>query len=66
MTPRGKKFVRAPREEQYGTAAVFESLYGKKQDLLQPKALTAYNQIAITPTSFSKIASRGNSKQCRD
>jgi hypothetical protein len=30
LTPRGKKFVRAPRKEQYGTAAVFENLYGNK------------------------------------
>jgi hypothetical protein len=30
LTPRGKKFVRGPREEQYGTAAVFENFYGKK------------------------------------
>ena len=30
LTSRGKKFVRAPREEQYGTAAVFENLYGNK------------------------------------
>jgi len=30
LTPRGKKFVRAPSEEQYGTAAVFENLYDNK------------------------------------
>ena len=38
LTPRGKKFVRGPREEQYGTAAVFENFYGKKEDLLQANA----------------------------
>jgi hypothetical protein len=38
LTPRGKKFVKAPKEEQYGTAAVFENLYGNKWDLLQLNA----------------------------
>jgi catechol 2,3-dioxygenase-like lactoylglutathione lyase family enzyme len=36
MTARGVKFCRAPREELYGTVAVFEDLYGNKWDLLQP------------------------------
>jgi catechol 2,3-dioxygenase-like lactoylglutathione lyase family enzyme len=35
MTSRGVKFVRAPREEPYGTVAVFEDLYGNQWDLLQ-------------------------------
>jgi len=35
MTSRGVKFVRAPREEFYGTVAVFEDLYGNQWDLLQ-------------------------------
>jgi catechol 2,3-dioxygenase-like lactoylglutathione lyase family enzyme len=35
MTSRGVKFVRAPREESYGTVAVFEDLYGNQWDLLQ-------------------------------
>lgn len=35
MTERGIKFVRDPREEEYGTVAVFEDLYGNKWDLLQ-------------------------------
>jgi len=34
---RGVKFVRDPKEESYGTAAVFEDLYGNKWDLLQLK-----------------------------
>ena len=34
--PRGVKFVREPREEAYGTVAVFEDLYGNRWDLLQP------------------------------
>lgn len=38
MTGRGVKFVREPREEPYGTVAVFEDLYGNKWDLLQLKA----------------------------
>ncbi len=35
MVARGVKFVRDPREEPYGTVAVFEDLYGNKWDLLQ-------------------------------
>lgn len=35
MTARGVKFVRPPREESYGTVAVFEDLYGNHWDLLQ-------------------------------
>ena len=35
MTARGVKFVRPPREESYGTVAVFEDLYGNQWDLLQ-------------------------------
>jgi catechol 2,3-dioxygenase-like lactoylglutathione lyase family enzyme len=35
MTARGVKFVRPPREEPYGTVAVFEDLYGNQWDLLQ-------------------------------
>jgi catechol 2,3-dioxygenase-like lactoylglutathione lyase family enzyme len=37
MTGRGVKFVREPKEEEYGTVAVFEDLYGNKWDLLQLK-----------------------------
>jgi catechol 2,3-dioxygenase-like lactoylglutathione lyase family enzyme len=29
-------FIRPPREEPYGTVAVFEDLYGNKWDLVQP------------------------------
>lgn len=32
---RGVQFVRPPKEEGYGTVAVFEDLYGNKWDLLQ-------------------------------
>lgn len=38
MTERGVKFRKEPREESYGTVAVFEDLYGNKWDLLQLKA----------------------------
>ena len=31
------KFVREPKEEDYGIVAVFEDLYGNLWDLLQPK-----------------------------
>ena len=37
MTARGIHFVRAPKEEAYGTVAVFEDLYGNLWDLLQLK-----------------------------
>ncbi|MDX1516514.1 MAG: VOC family protein [Woeseiaceae bacterium] len=33
---RGIRFVREPKEEAYGTVAVFEDLYGNRWDLLQP------------------------------
>ncbi|HWY08047.1 MAG TPA: VOC family protein [Candidatus Acidoferrales bacterium] len=35
---RGVRFLESPREESYGTVAVFEDLYGNKWDLLQPAA----------------------------
>ncbi len=34
---KGVVFVREPREESYGTVAVFRDLYGNLWDLLQPK-----------------------------
>ena len=37
MKARNVKFREAPREEAYGTVAVFEDLYGNKWDLLQLK-----------------------------
>jgi len=37
LTARGVRFVEAPREEDYGTVAVFEDLYGNRWDLVQPK-----------------------------
>ena len=35
MTARNVRFVREPREEPYGTVAVFEDLYGNLWDLIQ-------------------------------
>jgi catechol 2,3-dioxygenase-like lactoylglutathione lyase family enzyme len=37
MRERNLRFLEAPREEPYGTVAVFEDVYGNKWDLLQPK-----------------------------
>ena len=37
---RGVLFVRDPKEETYGTVAVFQDLYGNLWDLLQPKTRT--------------------------
>ena len=36
MKEKGVKFVREPKEEEYGTVAVFEDLYGNQWDLLEP------------------------------
>jgi catechol 2,3-dioxygenase-like lactoylglutathione lyase family enzyme len=38
LTSRGVEFVREPKDERYGTAAVFKDLYGNLWDLVQPKA----------------------------
>jgi catechol 2,3-dioxygenase-like lactoylglutathione lyase family enzyme len=35
---KGVEFVRGPKEESYGTVAVFKDLYGNLWDLLQPSA----------------------------
>ena len=37
MIEKGVKFVREPKEEIYGTVAVFTDLYGNQWDLLEPK-----------------------------
>lgn len=34
---RGVRFVREPRDEPYGTVAVFEDLYGNLFDLIEPR-----------------------------
>ena len=38
MRARGVKFVEEPRQEAYGTVAVFEDLYGNRWDLVERKA----------------------------
>jgi len=38
MTAHGVTFVEGPREEAYGTVAVFEDLYGNRWDLIERKA----------------------------
>ncbi len=37
MITNGIDFEEAPREEIYGTVAIFKDLYGNKWDLLEPK-----------------------------
>ncbi|HTV57588.1 MAG TPA: VOC family protein [Verrucomicrobiae bacterium] len=37
MSSRGVKFLETPREEPYGTVAVFEDLYGNPWDLIERK-----------------------------
>jgi catechol 2,3-dioxygenase-like lactoylglutathione lyase family enzyme len=37
MKARHVKFLEEPREESYGTVAVFEDLYGNKWDLIGPQ-----------------------------
>ena len=36
MAAAGVRFLEAPRQEPYGTVAVFEDLYGNRWDLIQP------------------------------
>jgi catechol 2,3-dioxygenase-like lactoylglutathione lyase family enzyme len=38
MKKRGVKFNEEPRQEPYGTVAVFEDLYGNKWDLIMPRS----------------------------
>ena len=38
MLEKGVHFVRKPSEEDYGTVAVFEDLYGNLWDFIEPKA----------------------------
>lgn len=42
MTARNVKFIREPREEAYGTVAVFEDLYGNLWDLLELKDMNVH------------------------
>ncbi len=45
MTARGVRFREAPREEAYGTVAVFEDLYGNAWDLIQRRPVPASSSI---------------------
>ena len=36
MSERNIQFIRPPKEEEYGTVAVFEDLYGNLWDLIEP------------------------------
>ena len=36
---KGIEFIRGPKEENYGTVAVFKDLYGNLWDLIQPAAI---------------------------
>ena len=36
MVEKSIRFVRTPKEEEYGTVAVFEDLYGNLWDLIEP------------------------------
>jgi uncharacterized glyoxalase superfamily protein PhnB len=38
MRARGVNFVREPKDEEYGTVAVFEDLYGNLWDLVEFKS----------------------------
>ena len=38
----GVEFIREPKEEPYGTVAVFQDLYGNRWDLLQYNGATPY------------------------
>jgi lactoylglutathione lyase len=49
MRSRGVRFTEEPREEGYGTVAVFLDLYGNRWDLVQPR--TPDRPAALTPTS---------------
>lgn len=40
MQAHNVKFLESPRQEPYGTVAVFEDLYGNKWDLLEPSNAT--------------------------
>ncbi len=39
MKANGVKFVRPPKEEEYGTVAVLEDLYGNLWDLIEPASM---------------------------
>ena len=48
---RGVNFAESPREEAYGTVAVFEDLYGNRWDLLEMKPLPSQSPQPIRQTA---------------
>jgi catechol 2,3-dioxygenase-like lactoylglutathione lyase family enzyme len=45
MRGRGVVFVEEPREEPYGTVAVFLDLYGNRWDLIQPRSAGSASRV---------------------
>ncbi|WP_233843285.1 VOC family protein [Dyella sp. 2HG41-7] len=54
MRSKGVRFLETPREEPYGTVAVFEDLYGNKWDLLQPRTQPASNTVPFDRAAKKK------------
>jgi catechol 2,3-dioxygenase-like lactoylglutathione lyase family enzyme len=48
MLEKGIRFVRPPKEEEYGTVAVFEDLYGNLWDLIQPGEKNKWAELLLT------------------
>lgn len=46
---KGVRFIREPKEEPYGTVAVFQDLYGNKWDLLQPRTIETSSMVWPPP-----------------
>lgn len=61
---RGIEFVREPRDEPYGTVAVFKDLYGNLWDLIEPKATKGSQARMAAPTSRGH-GSKGSHKPKR-
>jgi catechol 2,3-dioxygenase-like lactoylglutathione lyase family enzyme len=57
LVSHGVKFAEAPRNEGYGTVAVFEDLYGNRWDLLQLKNQPNH---PAEPTAASVTAAAGH------
>lgn len=48
MTANNITFVRSPSEEEYGTVAVFEDLYGNLWDMIEPRAASGVSFLKLT------------------
>jgi len=44
MKQKGVRFCEEPRNESYGTVAVFEDLYGNRWDLLEERSSSEINK----------------------